>query len=99
MASLYVLLILALPLTWRRALLVAAMLGAFVLLFPISLVRNFYALTLPHHAVGDALLIGGLGVAALAGGWELSRRLDRGPAAALGAGASSGDQRAPDLGA
>jgi hypothetical protein len=60
------------------------MLAAFVLLFPVSFVRNFYALTLPHHLVGDTLLIGGLGVAVLAGGWELSRRLDRGPAAALG---------------
>jgi cation-transporting ATPase E len=89
MASLYVLSILAVPLTWRRALLIAAMLAAFVLLFPISLVRNFYALTLPHHHVADMLLIGGLGVAVLAGGWELSRRLGRGPAAALGAGASS----------
>jgi cation-transporting ATPase E len=92
MASLFVLTILALPLTWRRALLVAAMLAAFVLLVPISFVRNFYALTLPRHLVGDTLLIGGLGVAVLAGGWELSRRLDRGPAAALRVGASSDDQ-------
>jgi cation-transporting ATPase E len=92
MASLYVLMILARPLSWRRALLVAAMLAAFVLLFPISFVRNFYALTLLHHHVDETLLIGGLGVAALAAGWELSRRLGRGPAAALGAGASSSRQ-------
>jgi cation-transporting ATPase E len=92
MASLFVLTVLALPLTWRRALLVVAMLAAFVLLFPIAFVRNFYALTLPRHLVGDTLLIGGLGVAVLAGGWELSRRLDRGPAAALRVGASSDDQ-------
>jgi cation-transporting ATPase E len=93
MASLFVLLILALPLSWRRALLVAAMLAAFVLLFPVSFVRNFYALTLPRHALGDALLIGGLGVAVLGAGWELSRRLNRGPAAALGAGARSDHDR------
>jgi hypothetical protein len=95
MASLCVLVILALPLTWRRALLVGTMLIAAVLLFPLSVVRNFNALTLPRHALGGALLIGGLGVAVLAGGWELSRRVDRGPAAALRAGASSGHDRAP----
>jgi cation-transporting ATPase E len=93
MASLCVLAILALPLTWRRAVLLAAMLAAFVLLFPVSVVRDFYALTLPHHVLGGTLLIGGLGVVVLAGGWELSRRLDRGPAAALRAGGSPGHQR------
>jgi cation-transporting ATPase E len=88
MASLCVLVILALPLTWRRAVLVAAVVAAFVLLFPVAPLRNFYALTLPHRVLGDTLLIGGLGVAVLAGGWELSRRLGQGPAAALRSGAS-----------
>jgi cation-transporting ATPase E len=97
MASLGVLVILALPLTWRRAVLIAAMIAAFVLLFPLSVVRTFYALTLPHRVLGGALLIGGLGVAVLAGGWELSRRLGRGPAAALRAGASPGPERATTL--
>jgi cation-transporting P-type ATPase E len=90
MGGLCVLVILALPLTWRRALLVAAMFGTFVLLFPVAMVRDFYALTLPTSVLGGTLLIGALCVAVLGAGWELSRRLDRGPAAALRAGASTG---------
>jgi hypothetical protein len=88
-----VLVILALPLTWRRVLLVAAALAAFALLFPVTQVRTFYALMLPRHEVGDTLLIGGISVAVLTGGWELSRRLGRGPAAALRAGSSPGPER------
>ena len=40
--------LLAIPLTWRRILLVAAMIAGFVLLFPLPAVRSFYALELPH---------------------------------------------------
>jgi magnesium-transporting ATPase (P-type) len=58
------------------ALLVAA-LAAFVLLFPVPAVRNFYALELPHGAVGSTLLIAALGVAALTLFWVLSHRPGR----------------------
>jgi cation-transporting ATPase E len=86
MMSLTVLVILAYPLTWRRVVLVGLMILGFVLLFPIDAVREFYALHLPHDVLAGTLLIGLAGVAVLAGGWELSRRLGRGPAAAVQAG-------------
>ena len=38
------------------------------------------------YALGCVVLIGLAGVAVLAGGWEVSRRLGRGPAAAVQAG-------------
>jgi hypothetical protein len=81
-----VLVILASPLTWRRALLVAAMIAGFLLLFPIETVREFYELEVPSDVIGWTLLIGFGGVAVLAGWWELSRRMNRGPAAAVKAG-------------
>jgi cation-transporting P-type ATPase E len=86
MMSLTVLVILAQPLTSRRVLLVVLMIAGFVLLFPIELVREFYDLRLPRDVLAETLLIGSLGVVVLAGGWELSRRLGRGPAAAVQAG-------------
>jgi cation-transporting ATPase E len=85
--SLCVLVILALPMTWRRALLVGLVTAGFVLLFPIPSVRTFYALELPNDVLVQVLLIGTAGLAVLAGGWALSRRLGIGPAAALHAGA------------
>ena len=78
--SLCVLALLAMPLTWRRIALLAAALAAFVLLFPVPAVRRFYALELPHDAIGSTLLIAALGAAALTGFWVLSRRRGRGPA-------------------
>jgi cation-transporting ATPase E len=81
--SLCVLALLAIPLTWRRVALLAAALAAFVLLFPVPAVRGFYALALPHGAIGGTLLIAALGAAALAGFWIVSRRLGRGPAEAV----------------
>jgi len=86
MVSLTVLVILAQPLTSRRVLLVVLMIAGFVLLFPIEYVREFYGLRLPRDVLVETLLIGSLGVVVLAGGWELSRRLGRGPAAAVQAG-------------
>ncbi len=86
MLSLTVLVILAQPLTSRRVLLVVLMIAGFVLLFPIELVREFYDLRLPRDVLVETLLIGSLGVVVLAGGWEVSRRLGRGPAAAVQAG-------------
>ena len=70
--SLCVLALLALPLTWRRILLLVAALAGFVLLFPVPAMRSFYALELPHGAIGSTLLIAALGAAALAGVWVLS---------------------------
>jgi len=86
MVSLTVLVILAQPLTSRRILLVVLMILGFVLLFPIELVREFYDLHLPRDVLVETLVIGSLAVVVLAGGWELSRRLGRGPAAAVQAG-------------
>ena len=74
--------LLAMPLTWRRIALLVAALAAFVLLFPVPAVRRFYALQLPHGAIGSTLLIAALGAAALAGFWIVSRRQRRGPAEA-----------------
>jgi len=79
--SLCVLALLAMPLTWRRIALLAAALAGFVLLFPVPAVRKFYALELPHGAIGSTPLIAALGAAALAGFWVVSRRQGRGPAA------------------
>jgi cation-transporting P-type ATPase E len=72
--SLCVLVLLALPLTWRRMLLVGAALAGFVMLFPLRAVRGFYALEIPRGGLGIALLIAGIGVACLAAFWRLSRR-------------------------
>jgi cation-transporting ATPase E len=81
--SLCVLALLAIPLTWRRIALLAAALAAFVLLFPVLVVRRFYALALPHGAIGGTLLIAALGAAALTGFWIVSRRFGRGLAEAV----------------
>ena len=69
--SLAVLLLLAWPLTWRRALLLAAVALGFVLLFPVASVRRFYALELPAGVLGLVLLIaaGGAAVLLLVGSW------------------------------
>jgi cation-transporting ATPase E len=86
MVSLCVLVILASPLTWLRALLVGLLIAGFLLLFPIEWVREFFELEVPSDVIGWTLLIGFSAVAVLGGGWELSRRLNRGPAAAVKAG-------------
>jgi len=78
--SLCVLALLAVPLTWRRIVLLVAALAAFVLLFPVPVVRTFYALELPRGAIASTLLIAALGAAALTGFWVLSRRPGRRPA-------------------
>ncbi len=77
--SLCVLVLLAAPLTWRRIVLVGAVLAGFVLLFPLPAVRRFYALQLPHCGLAATLVAGAAGAAALAGFWVLSRRRGRGP--------------------
>jgi cation-transporting P-type ATPase E len=75
--SLTVLTLLAMPLTWRRVLLVGAVISGFVLLFPVAAVRACYELDLPHGYLGITLLVAFLGSAALAGFWLLSSRSAR----------------------
>ena len=72
--SLCVLVLLAIPLTWRRIVLVGAALAGFALLFPLPAVRRFYALELPRGELGLTLLIAALGVAALTGFWIITHR-------------------------
>jgi len=79
--SLCVLVLQAWPLTWRRIVLVSAVLGGFVLLFPVRVVRNFYGLEVPRDVLGETLLIGGMGIAAMLGFWVISRRRGGKPAA------------------
>jgi len=86
MLSLGVLVILALPLTWRRAVLVAFMIVSFVALFPYASVRSFYALELPKHVLGSTILIGLGGIAALITTTAVLGRLSHGPAATEGRG-------------
>jgi cation-transporting P-type ATPase E len=85
--SLFVLVILAFPLTWRRILLVVTMIVAFALLFPLEVVRHFYALSLPRQTLGQTIAIGLIASAVLGVWWEISRRLVKGPAEALRVGA------------
>ncbi len=77
--SLCVLILLAAPLTWRKIVLVGAVLAGFALLFPVPAVRRFYALQLPRSGLGATLAVAALGAAALAGFWVLSRRRGCGP--------------------
>lgn len=72
--SLCVLVLLAVPLTWRRIVLVGAALAGFVLLFPVRVVRSFFALELPASGLAATLFIAALGAAALVSLWAASRR-------------------------
>jgi cation-transporting P-type ATPase E len=72
--SLCVLVLLAVPLTWRRIVLVGAALAGFVLLFPVRVVRRFYALELPRSGLAIILLIAALGAVALMSLWAALRR-------------------------
>ena len=67
--SLGVLVLLAMPLTWRRILLVGAMAAGFVLLFLLTVVRRFYELELPGGYLAGTVLTGVAGAAALAVFW------------------------------
>jgi cation-transporting P-type ATPase E len=74
MLSLCVLVLLAIPLTWRRLVLVGAMVAGFIALFPVPAVRRFYALALPSGHLWETLLVGAAGIVAIVGFWEISRR-------------------------
>jgi len=69
--SLCVLVLLALPLTWRRVLLVGLVMIGFALLFPLASVRKFYALELPSDSIGIILAIAAAGSAVLIATWLL----------------------------
>ena len=75
MLSLGVLVLLAMPLTWRRLVLVGTMVAGFIALFPVTAVRRFYALALPSSHLWQTLLIGVAGIVALVAFWEIARRL------------------------
>jgi cation-transporting ATPase E len=77
--SLCVLVLLAIPLTWRRVVLAGAMVAGFVLLFALPAVRSFYALELPRRELGIVLPVAGLGVAVVLAFWVASRRRGRQP--------------------
>ncbi|MGH3247652.1 MAG: HAD-IC family P-type ATPase, partial [Trebonia sp.] len=74
--SLCVLVLLAIPLTWRRIVLVGSVVACFLLLFPLSAVRRFFELQAPNGSLATTLAAA-LGAVALAGFWVLSRRRDR----------------------
>ena len=78
--SLFVLVVLAFPLTWRRILLVVTMIVAFASLFPLEVVRHFYELSLPRQVLGQTIVIGLIASAVLGAWWEISRRMTKGPA-------------------
>jgi cation-transporting P-type ATPase E len=69
--SLCVLVLLALPLTWRRVLLVGLVIVGFVLLFPLASVRKFYALELPSDRIGLILAVAAAGSVVLIATWMM----------------------------
>jgi cation-transporting ATPase E len=86
MLSLSVLIVLALPLTWRKVLVVGLVIAGFVLLFPFEGIRNFFALELPNEYFAQTILIGVAGVVVMLLVLEVTRRLGIGAGAAISAG-------------
>jgi cation-transporting ATPase E len=74
--SLSVVVLVALPMTWRRVLLIGGILAGFVALFPLPFVRHFYALELPHGMLSVSLLSVALGVALLTVLWMVLKRYE-----------------------
>jgi cation-transporting P-type ATPase E len=83
MLSLSVLVISALPMTWRRLLPISSVILSVAVVFSVGLIRTFYALELPHEVLGATLLIGIIGIAFLIAAWQVSRRITRDPAAVV----------------
>ena len=82
--SLVVLMLLAAPFTWWKALLVAASLTGFALVFVLQPVRRFYALQLPPAGQLAATMgIAAMGLAALIAFWLITRRLGHAPVAVV----------------
>jgi cation-transporting ATPase E len=83
MVGLWVLVILARPLSPLRAMLVGIMVGLFAIALTFDPVREFYALDLPDGQVMlEAVVVGVIAILLLETGWQTSRRLGVGPAAA-----------------
>jgi cation-transporting P-type ATPase E len=81
MLSLTVLVISALPMTWRRLLLITSVILGVAFVFSVGLIRTFYALELPHEILGATLFIGISGIAFLVAAWQVSRHIALDPAA------------------
>ncbi len=81
MLGLTVLVLVALPMTWRRVLLVGCVTVGFVLLLPFAFVRTFFALELPAGLLGWTVGIGLAGMAMMIAAWKVSRGLSHREAA------------------
>jgi cation-transporting ATPase E len=76
--GLWVLVILARPFNWWKALLVGSMAGCVALILAIGFLRDFYALETPDvRVLGEAALIAVAGIFLLEIGWRASRRFGR----------------------
>ncbi len=76
--GLWVLVILARPFNWWKALLVGSMAGCVALILAIDFLRDFYALETPDvRVLGEAALIAVAGILLLEIGWRASRRFGR----------------------
>ena len=75
--GLTILTLLATPITWRRAMLLGAMIAAFALLFPLSAVRRFFALDLANHSLWILVLISAAAASLLGGIWVAVGRRTR----------------------
>jgi cation-transporting ATPase E len=75
--SLYVVVLVALPLTWRRVLLIVAVGAGFVALFPFAAVRDFFGLQSPRGMLGVTILCAALGIIVLTLVWRLVHRSDQ----------------------
>jgi len=67
--GLTILTLLAAPLTWRRVLLIGAMIAIYVLVFPVPGIRKFFALELPSHSIWILALTAAAGVILLVAIW------------------------------
>jgi cation-transporting ATPase E len=95
--GLWVLVILARPFNWWKALLVGAMAGCVALILAIEVLRDFYALQLPDvRVLGEASLIAVAGIFLLEIGWRASRRFGRRRDAMSAAAAAADEAAAAD---
>jgi cation-transporting ATPase E len=69
--------LLATPITWRRAMLLGAMIAAFAVLFPFSALRRFFALDLASRSLWILVLISAAGASLLGGIWVVVGRRTR----------------------
>ncbi len=76
--GLWVLVILARPFNWWKALLVGSMAGCVAVILLVGFLRDFYALEMPDvRVLGEAALIAVAGIFLLEIGWRASRRFGR----------------------